>query len=471
MTPSESSQVRSCTPVLLLALTQGLALGWSSPAMAKLRAGEGPFKPTLDELSWIVSFFSLGILAGSLVGAQVFARAGRRTTLMLGPVLLAACSAVTVLGASARPVYLARLLGGAGHGIGVSFSSIYVAEVTDTALRGRLILVTNLLLMAGPLLSYAAGPLLSYTALSLAPLATGAAALALALGRGWMRETPLYLASKGRADEALASLRALRAGIKDEEVRGEFAAIQKTVKQQQEQQRSSGGGGGLREVLAEPAARRAAVLCLVVSGSFAALGVTTVLAFTQQIVEEAGAPLSPAVCSVVLVATNIAAVLGSMPVVERVGRRTLLAGSAFGNAVALGALAAFLVARDALGVDVSAAHWLPLAALVAYMTSTGMGVITIPHVLVSELLPQRAKASVAPLSGALVALSAFALHKSFFLVGRALGFGVPFAFFALYNLGYAVFVAACVPETKGKTLAQVQEMLASATADEKKKKK
>ncbi|XP_026289814.1 facilitated trehalose transporter Tret1-2 homolog isoform X1 [Frankliniella occidentalis] len=466
MTPCELSQARSVAPVLLLALTQGLALGWSSPAVAKLRAGEGPFKPTIDELSWIVSFFSLGILAGSLVGAQVFARAGRRTTLMLGPVLLGACSAVTFSGSSAQPVYLARLLGGAGHGIGVSFSSIYVAEVTDTALRGRLILVTNLLLMAGPLLSYAAGPLLSYSVLALAPLVTAAAALVLAVGRGWMKETPLYLASKGKADEALANLRALRVGKKDEEVRGEFAAILKTVKQQQ-----SGGGSSLRDVFADPTAKRAAILCLVLTGSFAALGITTVLAFTQQIVEEAGAPLSPAVCSVVLVATNIASVLGSMPVVERLGRRTILAGSAFGNAAALGSLTAFLLARDVLGADVSALHWLPLAALVAYMASTGMGIITIPHVLVSELLPQRAKASVAPLSGALVALSAFALHKSFFLVGRALGFGVPFAFFALYNLGYAIFVATCVPETKGKTLAQVQEMLASAAAATDKKKK
>lgn len=67
MTPLERSQVQSVVPVLLLTLTQGLSLGWSSPAVGKLRAGEGPFPATLDEISWIVSFFSLGILAGSMV--------------------------------------------------------------------------------------------------------------------------------------------------------------------------------------------------------------------------------------------------------------------------------------------------------------------------------------------------------------------------------------------------------------------
>ncbi|XP_034233331.1 facilitated trehalose transporter Tret1-2 homolog [Thrips palmi] len=464
MTPLELSQVRSVAPVLLMTLTQGLSLGWSSPAVGKLRAGEGSFAPTLDEISWIVSFFSLGILAGSLVGSAVFARAGRRTTLMLGPVLLASCSAITFLSSSAQPLYLARLLGGAGHGVGVSFASIYVAEVSETAMRGRLILWTNLQIMAGPLISYAVGPLLSYRLLALVPLLTASASLFLALGSGWMQETPFYLASKGRADQALAALRALRAGKKDEEIRAELAAIQKTVKQQ-----ASAGSGSLREVFADPVAKKAACLCLFVTGSFAMLGITTVMVFTQQIVEVAGAPLSPAVCSVLLVAVNIAAVLGSMPVVERLGRRTILSGSALGNAASLATLAGFFVARDVLGADVSGVHWLPLACLVSYMASTGMGVVTIPHVLTSELLPQRAKASVAPLSGALVAISAFVLHKSFFIVGRALGFAAPFTFFAAYNLGYSVFVASLVPETKGKTLAQVQEMLAASTADDKKK--
>lgn len=197
----------------------------------------------------------------------------------------------------------------------------------------------------------------------------------------------------------------------------------------------------------------------------------------HQIVEEAGAPLSPATCSVLLVAINIAAVLVSMPVVERAGRRTILAGSAFGNAAALAVLAGFLAARDLLGADVSGVAWLPLASLAAYMASTGMGIVTLPHVLASELLPQRAKASVAPLAGALIALSAFVLHKSFFAVGGALGYAVPFAFFAAYNLGYALFVVTRVPETKGKTLAQVQDMLAATTttttagsADKKKRK-
>lgn len=62
------------------------------------------------------------------------------------------------------------------------------------------------------------------------------------------------------------------------QIRKELEAIQKTVKQQQ-----SSGGGSLREVFADPVAARAAKICLVVVGSFGALGVTTVMAFTLQV--------------------------------------------------------------------------------------------------------------------------------------------------------------------------------------------
>lgn len=92
-------------------------------------------------------------------------------------------------------------------------------QVTDASLRGRLILVFNLLIMSGPLLSYAFGPVLSYHALAAAPLLPAAAALFLALVRGWMLETPFYLVSKNKADKALDNLRALRVGRKDSEVR------------------------------------------------------------------------------------------------------------------------------------------------------------------------------------------------------------------------------------------------------------
>lgn len=70
MTPSELGQVRSVAPVLLAALSQGLTLGWTSPAIGKLRAGQGPFAPSVAEISWVVSFFSLGILVGSMVSVE-----------------------------------------------------------------------------------------------------------------------------------------------------------------------------------------------------------------------------------------------------------------------------------------------------------------------------------------------------------------------------------------------------------------
>lgn len=48
-------------------LAQGMAQGWSSPGVEKLREGSGPFVPTEDQVTWIVSIFELGLLVGSVV--------------------------------------------------------------------------------------------------------------------------------------------------------------------------------------------------------------------------------------------------------------------------------------------------------------------------------------------------------------------------------------------------------------------
>lgn len=73
----------------------------------------------------------------------MFGRTGRRTTLLLGPVFLASCALLTAFGSTAQSLYLARLLGGAGHGVGVSFNSIYAAEVRNRVEERDFLLCQN----------------------------------------------------------------------------------------------------------------------------------------------------------------------------------------------------------------------------------------------------------------------------------------------------------------------------------------
>lgn len=453
-------QVRSCSAVLVMGLVQGMAIGWSSPALAKLMTGQGPFTPSTEEASWIVSLYDLGCGLGVLVGAAVFSLAGRRVTLLVGPVSFSAWCLLTYFAPSPPFLMAARALAGAGQGMCMSFSFIYVGEVATPAMRGPLILTVTLLLPVGQLVAYTVGPAVSFWGQALAPLP--GAVLSALLMLTVMEETPFYLAMRGRHDaleSTLARLRGRRAGEDPgEAVLDEAAAVREAVERQQRDAAS------WKDTLRPPGAKRAALIVLVESGALAMAGVTTVLAFTQQIFERAGTPVRPEVSAASLIAIKVVMVLVSMFLIERLGRRLQLGLGALTNSLAMLGLSCFFLARDTLGADVSAVQWLPLLCLTVFISATGVGVNAVPQVLMSELLSQRAKAVVAPVAVVVVSLTSFGLNKAFLLVGGRYGFHLPFALYALTNMAVSIFTFLVVPETKGKTLAEVQDMLRGMAA-------
>ncbi|KAJ1525152.1 hypothetical protein ONE63_009988 [Megalurothrips usitatus] len=409
-----------------MGLVQGMAIGWSSPALAKLMTGQGPFTPSTEEASWIVSLYDLGCGLGVLVGAAVFSLAGRRVTLLVGPVSFSAWCLLTYFAPSPPFLMAARALAGAGQGMCMSFSFIYVGEVATPAMRGPLILTVTLLLPVGQLVAYTVGPAVSFWGQALAPLP--GAVLSALLMLTVMEETPFYLAMRGRHDaleSTLARLRGRRAGEDPgEAVLDEAAAVREAVERQQRDAAS------WKDTLRPPGAKRAALIVLVESGALAMAGVTTVLAFTQQIFERAGTPVRPEVSAASLIAIKVVMVLVSMFLIERLGRRLQLGLGALTNSLAM----------------------------------TGVGVNAVPQVLMSELLSQRAKAVVAPVAVVVVSLTSFGLNKAFLLVGGRYGFHLPFALYALTNMAVSIFTFLVVPETKGKTLAEVQDMLRGMAA-------
>lgn len=150
-----------------------------------------------------------------------------------------------------------------------------------------------------------------------------------------------------------------------------------------------------------------------------------------------------------------------MALVDRAGRRTLLSASCLGNCVAMAALSAYLGVRDAWDPD-GRLQWLPYASLLLFVVSCSLGANPVPGLLLAELLPQRAKPLVAPLSMVLFSVTAFAVSKSFLPLGGAAGMWVPFAGFAAWNALAVVFTRRCVPETKNKSLGEVHGMLSGA---------
>lgn len=437
---------------MMVATSCGVAVGWASSAVIKLQKdGEpAPFKINDDQASWVVSLNDVGILLGSLLSGVCFSVLGRRTTLLLCPVLLLTWAALTFAASSPGYLYAARLCSGAGMAVHFVYGNVYIAEVSVSSCRGLLSLMTSLFAMAGTLGQVCIGPYVSYW--TQAWLGALPAALAFLLLLVLTVESPYYLAMRDRPEDMLSALSRLRgSSANSQSLKEEAREIQQTVDAQL-------SAGSLWDALRSPASRRAASVGMVVQATAPLFGESVLMAYAQTIFVISGSPLNDAQATIALYVAQAAACLACTALVDRAGRRTLLSVSCLGNCVGMAVLSVYLGTRSSLD-PAGTLQWVPFVSLLLFVVSCSLGANPVPGLLLAELLPQRAKPLVAPLSMMLFSVTAFAVSKSFLALGKAAGMFAPFAVFAAWNALAVAFTRLCVPETKNKSLAEVYSML------------
>lgn len=123
--------------------------------------------------------------------------------------------------------------------------------------------------------------------------------------------------------------------------------------------------------------------------------------------------------------------------------------------------------QDETDVDISSLAWLPTSALCLFLIMNPLGIQSLVYVLLGELFPTNIKGiavSVFTLYGGVLA---FLVSKFFTPLSNASGRHTPFWIFAGICVVGAIFVLFCLPETKGKTFAEIQESLKSKKDKEK----
>jgi MFS family permease len=203
--------------------------------------------------------------------------------------------------------------------------------------------------------------------------------------------------------------------------------------------------------------RSAAAPALLIAVALAAMqqftGINAVIPYSSTIMERAGLTASNSLlASVVIGVANVAAAVVSLRLVDRRGRRPLLLASAAGAGVAL-ALLGLTLEMSLSG----AASWLPLAFLLVYTTSFGIGLGPIFWVLIAEIFPPEARGAGAGVATAVNWFSGFVVGLIFVPLSDAIGTGPTFWVFAAVCAVAFVFVRRYVPETNGRPFADIAE--------------
>jgi len=396
----------------------------------------------------------LGAMIGAAMAGDLSDRFGRRTVIFGTALLFVFGAFVSAFAGSAGVLMIGRLIVGVAIGVASMLTPLYLAEVSPAATRGAVTSLNQLCITIGILVSYLVGFVFSYVGEGWRwMLGLGAVPGAiLAIGMLLLPESPRWLAGHGRADDARLALRRLRGPDADIEI--ELGSLRNDLLQESGK---VAPWSALLELRLRPA--------LIVGAGLAAFqqitGINTVIYFAPQIFQAAG--LSSA--SVAILATagvgvvNVALTIVAIQLVDKTGRRALLLWSLGGMAVCLAALAAGF-AYGATG----ALSWITVLSLAAYVAFFAIGLGPIFWLLIAEIFPLAVRARA--MSVATIANWGFNLLVTISFLGivEALGPSGAFLIYLILTVAAFLFTLRLVPETKGRTLEEIEADLEGESA-------
>jgi len=396
---------------------------------------------TVEEI--VVSAVLAGAVLGSVLGGALSDRFGRRKMIILSGIIFTASAIGTALAPTVSWLIAGRAVSGIAIGIASFISPMYIAELAPAQVRGALVAVNMLAITTGIVVAY----LVDY-ALSGSQgwrLMFGLAAIpsiSLVAGMWMLPDSPRWLISRSKIAQATLALRRLRT---ESDISPEIADIQQSMGKQ---------SGTWMQELVRPSIKMPLIVGTVLAVFQQTTGINTVMYYSPTIFKFAGIiGVGPAI----LAGAGLAAVMWCFHVLaifllDRVGRRPLLligiAGQVFGLAV-LGA--AFKIEQLAsFKSDVA------IAGLVIYVASFAVGLGPIFWLLISEIFPLRVRgAAMSAVTMTNWAMN-LAVAVTFLTLVAALGRGETFWLYGVIAVAAWVFSYRLVPETKGKTLEQIE---------------
>ncbi|XP_032678590.1 facilitated trehalose transporter Tret1-like isoform X2 [Odontomachus brunneus] len=461
----------ACISATLSMVAVGTVYGWTTTSLSRLTSGASdvPVKITDDEGSWIVSLTVIGSMIGPFLGASLADRYGRKKCLLLASGFFIIGWTVIFFAQSVSALYISRVILGVGVGISYTTNPMYVSEVADVGIRGALGTLIAVNVFTGSLLTCSIGPWVSYRALAAILLAVPILFVACF---SWFPETPAFLAARGRKAEATRSL-AFFKGIRDrDEARRELEIALRSVFIEDVRDNIPVIGPGARtepvkrswvgklKLMLLPSNARALSIILGLVAAQQLSGNFSTMQYLEVLFKKAAIGIDSNLATILVLAVGLVSGGLSTATVEGAGRRPLLIVSTLASSITLAILAIYLM-LDGRGVDVSAANLLPVVDVIVFQVGFQLGLGTLPNALIGELFPTEVKAFAGAIITVFDGVLGFAVSKLYQVIGDLLGAHAVYYFFSASCLLAFIMVIFCVPETKGRTFREIQELLQS----------
>jgi sugar porter (SP) family MFS transporter len=506
----------------LIVALGGLLMGFDASVISGVvQFIEPEFGLTKLELGWSVASLTLTATLAMLFAGPLSDRFGRRAVLRVAAILYAVSAVASAMAPDFITLVIARMLGGFGVGASLILAPMYIAEISPPNLRGRMVSINQLNIVIGISLAFFSNYLILRLGDSNAEWVKtlglaehnwrwmlgleAVPAILYFFGLFLIPRSPRWLVMKGHFDEAVRVMqRYSKEGV---DTRSEITKIKESLSTN-----DTNVWHELKELLS-PALRLVLTIGLVVGILQQITGINSVFFYAPMIFEQSGIGTDASFIQAILVGlTNLAFTVVAMLVIDKLGRKPLLSFGVTGIAVCMFLLSygfssatytltdtsveqlgatmptegfqeligvtydsdlAFKAAAIAvIGEETFVEHknaivkeaisinpTLILIAILGFVASFAMSVGPVMWVLFSEMFPNSIRGVAISVVGLVNSAVSFLVQWIFPWELDVLGNAVTFLIYGVFAVFGLVFIIRVIPETKGKSLEELEQQL------------
>lgn len=448
----QESSIKFVMLVAMVAALGGFLFGFDTAVMSgangflRARFGLGDFM-----LGWTVSCLIIGCMAGAAVSGALGERFGRKKVLITAAILYTAGIFVSAISPSLLIFIVARMIEGVGIGITSTLCPLYNAEIAPAKYRGRLVAMNQMAVVSGILIG-------SFLAFGVSSIGNDA----WDVSTGWrimfgsgivpgllflvllflVPESPRWLIKKGRAAEALPILLKIHG---EELAKKEVLDIKQTFKQDEEAKAASG-----RRFT--PALRIVLIVGIITAMLQQVTGINAVMYYAPEIFRQTGAGTSGSLTQTIMVGlVNLIFTALSLWLVDKLGRKLLLLVGSIFMTISLTIIGFAFHTGQTSGPIV-------LICILVYVAAFAISLGAVVWVILSEIFPSRIRGFATAVATMALWGADFAVSQSFPPLLASAGPAITFWIFGATSLFTFLFTWGVIPETKGKSLEEIEAM-------------
>lgn len=439
--------------VCMVAALGGLLFGYDTGV---INGAIGPLKAhfALDAswAGWVTGCALVGCAIGAGIAGVLSDWIGRKKVLILSAILFFISAVGTALPKNITIFIIYRIIGGLGVGAASMSSPMYIAEISPARIRGRMVSINQFAIVSGFLVVYFVNYFIALQGDQMWNQESGwrwmfgsevLPALLLLVLLFFVPESPRWLTKQGRSNEALEIL--TRVGG-DEYAKTELLEIKDALAHE---------SGSLKQLFA-PGMKIVLVIGIVLAVLQQVTGINVFLYFGTEIFKKMGSDTNAALLQTVIVGTvNLAFTIIAIWLVDRVGRKPLMIiGSAGMGLSLLGmGLMAYVQKTDL---------WV-LLFILGYIACFALSVGPVTWVILSEIFPTRIRGRAMAIATVCLWVANYLISQTFPMMEEnnwlleKFHHAFPFWLYGIFCVVLVAFVWRFVPETKGKTLEEIEK--------------